>query len=310
MSETLDHDRPVTPRLPDTLRLGTVELTVASLDRAIPFYTDALGLTLRERSDARAALGAGGEDLVVLVEDPEARPAGRHAGLYHVALLHPSRLELARAARRLLETRTPISGASDHGISEALYLPDPDGNGIELAADRPRERWGDLRDPTTIGPQPLDLQGLLGLVADEDAPGPADPSLVVGHVHLHVGDVEQGLGFYRDVIGFEPQTEFPSAAFVSAGGYHHHLAINTWRGEGVPAAPPGVVGLREWTIVLDDADAVAAIRARAERAGVAGGEPADAGAAPGSATVDDALLLRDPWGIPVRIRAGDRDARA
>src|SRR5260370_346777 len=110
----------------------------------------------------------GAEDLVRLVENRNARPPGRHAGLYHYALLQPSRLELARAAQRLAATRTPISGASDHGISEAIYLADPDGNGIELAADRPRERWGDLRDPTTIGPRPLDLDGLLSLVADRE----------------------------------------------------------------------------------------------------------------------------------------------
>src|SRR3712207_3613354 len=107
-------------------------------------------------------MGAGERDLVHLVEEPDARPPGRHAGLYHFALLHPSREELARAAQRLLVTRTPISGASDHGVSEAIYLPDPDGNGIELAADRPRESWVDLHDPTTIAPRPLDMTGLLG----------------------------------------------------------------------------------------------------------------------------------------------------
>ena len=126
------------PALPATLRMGAVELTVTDLDRSVDFYESAIGLRLHNRDGNRAALGAGGEDLLVLVEDPHARRAGRHAGLYHFALLHPSRLELARAAARLAVTRTRISGASDHGISEAIYLPDPDGNGIELAADRPR----------------------------------------------------------------------------------------------------------------------------------------------------------------------------
>src|SRR3954469_12855848 len=151
--------------LPDSLRLGPVHLTVTDLDRSIPFYESAIGLQLARREGSEAALGAGGEDLLVLTEEPSARPAGRHAGLYHYALLYPSRLELARAAQRLIATQTPVSGASDHKISEAIYLPDPDGNGIELAADRPRERWGDLSDPTALGgPEPLDMQSLMALV--------------------------------------------------------------------------------------------------------------------------------------------------
>jgi catechol 2,3-dioxygenase len=272
--------------LPSTLQLGPVHLAVTDLGRSVDFYREAIGLRLRRREDGLAAMGAGAEDLLVLHEEPGARRAGRHAGLYHFALLHPSRLELARAAKRLAAARVPISGASDHGISEAIYLPDPDGNGIELAADRPRERWGDLRDPTTIGPAPLDLDGLLRLVAGEEPVPEADPGLVVGHLHLHVGDVEQGLGFYRNVVGFEPMTLFPSAAFVSAGGYHHHLAFNTWRGEGVPPAPEGVVGLRRWTVVLDG-DAVEALRERATGAGLE------------VAQVDGGILLHDPWEHPV-----------
>ena len=155
---------------------------------------------------------------------------------------------------RLAETQTPIQGASDHGTHEAIYLPDPDGNGIELAADRPRERW-----PRTLeyagGPHPLDLDGLLATVAGEEPRPVAGPGLAIGHVHLHVGDLERGLGFYRDVLGFELMAFIPgAAAFVAAGGYHHHLGFNVWRGEGVPPAPQGRVGLRHWTVVLDDPD--------------------------------------------------------
>src|SRR5919109_516835 len=192
--------------LPANLRVGPVHITVSDLDRSVPFYEDSIGLSVRQRENGTAVMGAGDSDLVFLVEEPGARPAGRHAGLYHYALLQPSREELARAAQRLLVTRTPLSGASDHGISEAIYLADPDGNGIELAADRGRERWGDLSDPTTIGPRPLDMPHLLSTVADEEPRPAADPGLVVGHVHLHVGDVERGLAFYRDVIGFEVMT--------------------------------------------------------------------------------------------------------
>jgi catechol 2,3-dioxygenase len=263
----------------DGLRLGPVHLTVTDLDRSVRFYEEAIGL--RKGSDppprgegltlppgGDVTLGVDGRDLLVLTEQRDARPAGRHAGLYHFALLHPSRTELARAMRRLIATRTPIGGASDHNVSEAIYLPDPDGNGIELAADRPRERWGDLSDPTAIGgPMPLDLQDLLEPVAEEEPPPEASPELVVGHLHLHVGDVDAALAFWRDGVGFEVMTRFPSAAFIAAGGYHHHLGLNTWRGEGAPPQPDGVVGLRRWTIALQDEARVAAVRERVEATG-------------------------------------------
>src|SRR5215210_4024156 len=166
MTETTSPGAAAAPTLPAALRLGAVHITVTDLDRSVGFYQDAIGLRPHRREGDAAAMGAGGEDLLVLHEAPFARPAGRHAGLYHFALLHPSREELARALVRLASTHTRIEGASDHGISEAIYLPDPDGNGIELAADRPRAAWPDLE---RIGaPQPLDLDDLLGAVADDD----------------------------------------------------------------------------------------------------------------------------------------------
>jgi catechol 2,3-dioxygenase len=278
--------------LPATLRLGPVHLTVTDLDRSIGFYETSIGLRTHRSGDGEAVLGAGGEDLLVLVEEPGARRAGRHAGLYHFALLHPSRLELARAAKRLIATRTPVSGASDHNISEAIYLPDPDGNGIELAADRPRETWGDLSDPTAIGgPMPLDMESLLASVEGEEPRAEASPELRVGHLHLHVGDIDRALEFWRDGVGFQVMTRFPSAAFIAAGGYHHHLGLNTWRGEGVPPQPDGVVGLRHWTIFLDDDRDVAAVR---ERVKATGAELEDH---PGG------FLARDPWRNAVAITA-------
>lgn len=275
------------PPLPASLTLGPVHVIVTDLDRSIGFYESAIGLQLSSRADGVARLGAGGGDLVALTERPEAIPAGRHAGLYHFALLHPTYQELGRAAQRLAETRTPIQGASNHGISWAIYLPDPDGNGIELAADQPRERWGDLRDPRTIGPRPLDLTGLLDAVAAEDPSPRADRDLRVGHLHLHVGDVEEGLRFYRDLLGFELQTRFEGAAFVAAGGYHHHLGFNTWRGTGIGPAPADAVGLERWTVQIDPA-ALAALRERVTAAGVESEELPGGG-----------LLLRDPWEIAV-----------
>ena len=274
------------PRLPATLRLGAVHLTVSDLGRSVAFYENAIGLRLHRREGEVAAMDAGGEDLLVLHELPGARRAGRHAGLYHYALLFPSREELARAALRLAATQTPIQGASDHGTHEAIYLPDPDGNGIELAADRPREAWPDLNNlGWDGGPKPLDLDGLLAAVDGEEPRPEAGPGLVDGHVHLHVGDVDRGLGFYRDVLGFERLFSIPTAVCVAAGGYHHHLGFNTWRGEGVPPAPADRVGLRHWTVVLDDPEEVEAVRKRVRAAGVEVEEGEG-----------DGFLVRDPWG--------------
>ena len=280
-----------TAALPATLRLGAVHLTVSDLDRSVAFYQDSLGLRLHRREDAVAALGAGEDDLVVLHEEPGARPAGRHAGLYHFALLYPSRDELARAVQRLALTRTPISGASDHGVSEAIYLPDPDANGIELYADRPREAWPPAGPGERVGmfTRPLDVDGLLATVAGAEPELRAAPGLRMGHVHLHVGDIDAAREFYTGVLGFEPMATYPGALFVAAGGYHHHLGLNTWRGEGLGPAPEGTVGLREWTIVLD-ADSLAALRGRLAGAGLGEGD-----------------VLADPWGIRVRFTVGSVD---
>ena len=284
--------------LPGATRLGPVELTVSELERALAFYTEAVGLRVHRREGPRAALGAGGEDLLVLVENRAARAAGRHAGLYHVALLYPSREELARAAVRLAASRTPIQGASDHGTHEALYLADPDGNGLELAADRPRERWPEIGDPKFFagGPQPLDLHGLVDLVAREQPAPHAPEGLNVGHVHLHVGDTEAALRFYTEGVGFEKVIDLGTAAFVSAGGYHHHLAFNTWRGRGVGPAPADAVGLRRWTVFVPGAGEVDAARGRLERGGYA------------YESLEGGLLTRDPSGNAVWIAADPHPA--
>ena len=279
------------PTLPAGLRLGPVHLTVTALDRSVAFYGDALGLAVHRRDAAVAAMGAGGEDLVVLVEHPTARPAGRHAGLFHVALLHPSRQELARAVVRLGATATPIDGAAAHGVSEAVYLSDPDGNGLELYADRPRARWPAPAPGERVGmfTRPLDVHGLVELVAGEEPHRHADEGLVVGHVHLHVGDLDRGLAFYRDLLGFEEMAVLPGAAFVAAGGYHHHLGFNVWRGRDVPPAPADALGLRHWTIVLPGEADLAVAHERLARAGGAADD------------VDHGISARDPWEIPVRL---------
>jgi catechol 2,3-dioxygenase len=276
------------PRLPATLRLGAVHLTVSDLERSVAWYGRALGLRMQRRDEAVVELGDGAQTVLVLHEDRRARPAGRHAGLYHVALLHPSREELARAAVRLAATRTPIDGASDHRTHEAIYLSDPDGNGLELAADRPREAW-----PAGLGydrgPAPLDVADLLEAVAGEEPSAHVGEGLRTGHLHLHVGDVDEALAFYRDVLGFELQAHLGSAAFLSAGGYHHHLAVNVWRGRGLGPAPAHTAGLLRWTVELPGD--VEQVRERALRAG-ADVQPVAGG-----------VVVGDPWGIPVAVVA-------
>jgi catechol 2,3-dioxygenase len=279
------------PTLPDALRLGPVHLTVTDLDRSVGWYTSALGLHVHARGDRSAALGTGGEDIVVLHEEPAARRAGRHSGLYHYALLLPSREELARTVLRLSATRTPVQGASDHETHEAIYLPDPDGNGIELAADRPRSAWPEHLGYAG-GPAPLDVGALMATIEGETVP-PEEmgPGLTVGHLHLHVGDIGRGLAFYRDLVGFEEQANLGSASFVSAGGYHHHLGFNVWQGRGAAPVPDGVVGLRHWTVVLPSAPEVGAVRERLSAAAVA------------TEDRDGGFEVRDPWGIALRIVA-------
>lgn len=274
-----------TSKLPAALRLGAVHLTVTDLERSLDWYRRALGL----HATGEAELGDGVETLVHLHEDSEASRAGRHAGLYHYALLFPSREELARVALRVAAAQTPIQGMSDHGTHEAIYLPDPDGNGIELAADRPRELWP--TDAYAGGPAPLDLESLLATVSGEEPTPQVAEGLLVGHMHLHVGDVDEGLAFYRDVLGFELQANIGTAAFVSAGGYHHHLAFNVWNGRGVGPAPPHTVGLRHWTLRLPDDEDVDEVRARIEAAGLPV-EPVERG-----------FRVDDPWGIALHVES-------
>jgi catechol 2,3-dioxygenase len=275
--------------LPDALKLGATHLKVSELDRSIAFYTDVLGLQLARREDGEAGLSAGLDELIVLHETPGARSVSRHSGLYHVALLYPSQLELARVAQRIMESKTPIQGASDHGISEAIYLPDPDGNGIELASDYPKDTWPDLSNVESIAPNPLDMGRLFNLVSGREPEPDADPGTRIGHVHLHVGDVTEGLAFYRDILGFDLVTYMDSAAFVGAGGYHHHLAFNIWQGKGAPPAPPEAAGLLHWTIELPSAEDVAAARDRLNAAGVETDE------------LSNGFAASDPWGIAFHI---------
>jgi catechol 2,3-dioxygenase len=268
-----------------TTTMGPVELTVADLDRSLGFYRSALGLEALERDGGTARVGAGGTTLLVLVEEPGATPAPRSTGLFHFALLVPERVDLARWLAHAARERVQLQGLSDHFVSEAIYLADPDLHGIEVYADRPRERWeGQVERMTTL---PLDVQDLLGeLESPETAPFAGLPAGTrMGHVHLQVSSVPEAVQFYRDVLGLDLMATYGAqAAFLSAGGYHHHVGANTWNSLGAGPPPPGSAALRHATVVLPDGAERDRVAARVADAGNAVEEHGDG------------LLVRDPAG--------------
>jgi catechol 2,3-dioxygenase len=234
--------------------MGAVELSVSDLERSLEYWEHVVGFRVLARENGFASLGADTE-LVRFVEEQGARPADGHTGLYHVALLVPDRLSLARWLAHAARDQTRIEGLSDHAVSEAIYLRDPDRHGIEIYADRPREQWeGQVRQRMTT--LPLDVEDLLAELEDP-ATEPFDglpDGTTVGHVHLRVADVQSTVEFYRDVLGMGLMAQLgPMAAFLSAGGYHHHVGGNTWESRGAGPAGPGFATLRHATIVLPDA---------------------------------------------------------
>jgi catechol 2,3-dioxygenase len=275
-------------RIDPELSIDSVDLAVADLPRSIAFYEHALGLPLIARAAGEARLGPDPQRPALRlseVSDPVPLPV-RATGLFHVAWLHPTRAALAATVRRILAARWPLTGASDHGVSEALYLNDPDGLGIEIYADRPRERWRRAEDGSiAMVTLPLDVDDLLAQWLEEPSEA-IEPGSSVGHVHLKVSDVPRSEAFYRDALGFEEQAQIPSAAFLSAGGYHHHLGLNSWQSAGASAAPAHSPGLRE-------------VRFRLPRSGLAALEKRIAASAEGAQPThaeDGSVLVRDPDG--------------
>jgi catechol 2,3-dioxygenase len=258
--------------------MGLVELSVSDLDRSLGYWERSIGLRVLSRGDGVAELGAD-SPVLRLVEERGAVPADGFAGLYHVALLVPDRPSLGRFLGHAAREGIPLEGLSDHDVSEAIYLRDPDRHGVEVYADRPREHW-EGRVTELMTTQPLDAASLLAEAGEGPFVGLPDGT-VVGHVHLRVRDVEEAVRFYRDALGMGLMAQLgPAAAFLSAGGYHHHVGANTWETRGAGPAPPGTARLHHATIVLPD-------EAERDRLATAADEVEER---------EDGLLVRDPSG--------------
>lgn len=252
--------------------IGTVRLTVSDLARSRAFYEQVIGLSAAEREDGAVSVGVSGEPpLVELHGDPSAPPLDRRTtGLFHLAILLPSRVELAFALARLASASWPLDGASDHLVSEALYLSDPDGNGIELYRDRPRDEWRRVNGELAMSTLPLDLQSLLAEIDGSELRPLAPAGTRIGHVHLQVSDLAKAEQFYSGILGFDVVVRgYPGALFVAAGGYHHHLGLNTWHSLGAGPPAPGAIGLRSFEIALPERAELERVLDRVRGAGIA-----------------------------------------
>jgi len=265
--------------IPPETHVGRVRLRVADIDDLTIFYERVIGLRATERDGGLVRLGPErGEPVIELFSAPDAPPAPEFStGLFHLAILVPDRTELARALRRIAGTGWRLTGASDHLVSEALYLRDPEGNGIEIYRDRPREQWNRDNGELRMATLPLDLDSILAqLDADEEAANGMPAGTTIGHVHLQVADIPASEGFYNGAIGLDVMVRsYPGALFLSAGGYHHHLGLNTWQSQGAPPPPEGALGLDRYELVV-----------------------------PSQAAVDDAAAALGERGDPVRLAEG------
>jgi catechol 2,3-dioxygenase len=275
--------------------IGSVRLTVSDLARSRDFYERAIGLSVvDQRDDGTLALGpSGGPAVVELHGDPGAPALDRRAtGLFHLAILLPSRRDLALALARLARARWPLDGASDHLVSEALYLSDPDGNGIEIYRDRRRDEWPHRDGQLQMATNPLDLDNVLGELGDgETVQAQVPPGTTIGHAHLQVADLGSVEEFYSGVLGFDVVVRgYPGALFVSAGGYHHHIGLNAWHSAGSGPPRPGSVGLRSFDVVLPNDEALTAVLGRVRTAGIS------------TENADGGTLVRDPSGNAVLLR--------
>jgi catechol 2,3-dioxygenase len=265
-------------RIHPATRLGPVELTVKDLDRQLAFHQEVLGMKLHWQENGRAAVGAGGDDLLRFTELKEAVQVHRTTGLYHTAILLPAKLDLAQLLVRIHEKRSPLQGMSDHGTHLAVYLADTEGNGIELAWDRPKDQWPDLASILKEGTPaalrrltaPLDVDDLLSEIERNTGPWQGMPAgTQIGHVHLHVADLNLTRDFYHDLLGLVITLDSDTfgMVFFSAGDYHHHIGANIWNGAGAPPPPANATGLSFFTLILPDAAGLDALVERIRAAG-------------------------------------------
>ena len=280
---------------PDTT-VGLLSLTVSDLARSVAFYTDAIGLALLDRGDTTATLGVAGAPLLLLTERAGAKPWPReqasYTGLYHFAILVPTRADLGRWVRHWLELGLPL-GQGDHLVSEALYLSDPDENGIEVYRDRPRDEWHWANGQVRMGTGPVDIRGLLAEAERAGEPWTGLPAGTrLGHIHLQVGDITRAAAFYHDILGFDIVAGMPSALFVSAGGYHHHVGMNTWHSKDAPPAPADMVGLRFFTVNFPTEAARQEVLDRIAAAGLP------------TTQSGDAIAVQDPWQNTLLLQVG------
>ncbi|USZ71861.1 VOC family protein [Natronosalvus halobius] len=277
----------MTDHLPGSTRIGRTALTVANLEKSIEFYRDVVGLVVRAKSEAAATLGTETEPLLELRRDADAQPRNRNqAGLFHNAFEVTSRAALGATLERIRD-RWTLNGASDHYVSEALYLDDPEGNGVEIYCDRPQSAWPRRDDGTVrIGTIPLDLEAV---AAESDRAATVPDGTTVGHVHLETTSLEAAREFYVETLGFQVQTEIHGALFVSAGGYHHHLGVNAWAGRSQPRPADGR-GLAWVELLVPSTTALETIRDRLDVTGVSVTER------------ESGFETTDPDGVTVRIR--------
>ena len=270
-----------------------VTVTVADLARSVEYWENAIGLQVNSRENGTARMGVPGRDLLVLQEQPGARPGrGTSTGLFHLALLLPDRAWLAGWLEHAARSGVHLTGASDHFVSEALYLRDPDGHGIEIYRDRPRDTWTKAEDGSlNIGTVALDLHDLMGARDPSRSFERMPEGTVMGHVHLQVAQLVEARRWYTDVLGFDLMTEIPGqASFVATGGYHHHLGMNVWAGVGAPPPPPDQAALKRAALEVDTAERLDEIESRL----------ADAGAEP--VRDGDRVLVADPSRNPLELR--------
>jgi catechol 2,3-dioxygenase len=286
-------------RLPAATAPGAVTLQVGDLGRSLDFYVGTLGLAVLDREGGEARLGAGGRPLVELRERSGARPAPRRGrlGLFHFALLVPDRAALGRFVKHLSKQGV-APGAGDHLVSEAFYLSDPDGLGIEVYADRPRSTWRRVGRELAMATDPVDIDAVVAAAGDARWDGmPAGTTM--GHVHLHVGDLAGASSFYSDALGFDRTVwSYPGALFLAAGGYHHHLGTNLWAGPTARRPDIDEAQLLEWSLELPDPASLAAAAASLAAAGCAAATDA----------ASSTLRTSDPWGTALRLSLKGDDA--